>query len=357
MQIIDQSSDAFQLTVQDPDMRFYLQRFPFLMGPDGTMNQLGREAVLNGLAPRNRARVATVVHRLMPQETELTTDQAERLRSIMDKSGVPEAARAEMIDDYGWEAKLVPQDVKDALVIGCANGTELMFLRAVLPNANITAIDYEDEIPEARKRAIGLRFFQGDMNALLESFGQEFDLISSNHTLEHLYTLDEVLATLAGLLRPNGALISTLPMDGMDGSPFLEKVKDAVRRRTIHPLDIVYLDAGHPWKTNPRDIDVTFQEVGFAQPLLYQRQLHLSRFAAYGEKWFKVELALGRTLHTLFFGGPRSIAKVLFPKNPPRILVRVLLGLERRVWFGSNILKNRFTQEVLVLARKNSTTM
>jgi hypothetical protein len=33
---------------------------------------------------------------------------------------------------------------------------------------------------------------------------------------------------LRDLLRQHGALISTLPMDGMDGSPFLEKVKDMV---------------------------------------------------------------------------------------------------------------------------------
>jgi hypothetical protein len=55
------------------------------------------------------------------------------------------------------------------------------------------------------------------------------------------------------------------------------------------------------------------------------------------------------------FGWPRSTAKVLFSQNPPRIFCGVLSGLERRVWFGSNNLKNRYTYEVLVLARKNST--
>jgi SAM-dependent methyltransferase len=354
MQILDLSSDAFQLTVEDSAMRLYLQRFPFLMGPDSRMNELGRQAIYNGLALRNRQRVATAVHRLMPQETQLTAEQMNRLLRIMDESGVPQAARAEMIDDYGWEANLVPPETKDALVLGCADGTELMFLRAVLPDTNITALDYEDQIPEARKQAIRVRFLQGDMNALLATFGQEFDLISSNHTLEHLYTPNEVLTTLAGLLRQHGALISTLPMDGMDGSPFLEKVKATVKEKTAHPLDVVYLDAGHPWKTNPTDLDLTFQEVGFERPLLYQRQLHLSRFASFGERRFKAQLAFGRALHTLFFGLPRSIAKVLFSTNPPRIFCRVLLGLERRVWFGSNNLKNRYTQEVLVLARKNS---
>jgi SAM-dependent methyltransferase len=267
---------------------------------------------------------------------------------------VPQALRAGMIDDYGWEANLVPLDTKDALVIGCADGIELMFLRAMLPEATITALDYEDVIPEARKQATGVRFLQGDMNALLASFGQEFDLISSNHTLEHLYTPNEVLTTLAGLLRNNGALISTLPMDGMEGTPFLEKVKDAAIRKTAHPLDVVYLDAGHPWKTNPADLDATMQEAGFERPLLYQRQQHLSRSIPFGERRFKAGLATGKALHTVFFVWPRSLAKVIFTKNPPRILNACLLGAERRVWFGSNLLKNIYTQEVLVLARKNS---
>jgi hypothetical protein len=205
-----------------------------------------------------------------------------------------------------------------------------------------------------RKRVTGVRFFKGDMNALLASFGQEFDLISSNHTLEHLYTPNEVLTTLAGLLRPHGALISTLPMDAMDGSPFLEKVKTATLRKTAHPLDVVYLDAGHPWKTNPADMDATMREVGFDRPKFYQRQMHLSRYAAFGEKRFKAQLAFGKILHSIFFSGPRSLTKMVFSNNPPDLLNRCLLAAERRVWFGANILKNRYTQEVLVLARKDS---
>jgi SAM-dependent methyltransferase len=356
MYILDESKDAFQLTVQDSSMRRYLQRYPFLLGPDDAMNERGHQVIYDGLRPRNRQQVATPVNRLMPPETKLAAEEMERLLRIMDESRIAQSERAEMIDDYGWEANLVPRDTKAALVLGCADGRELMFLRAVLPDATITALDYENQMSEALKQAVGVRFFQGDMNALLESFGQEFDLVSSNHTLEHLYTPNEVLTTLAGLLRPNGALISTLPMDGMDASPFIEKVRDAAAKKMAHPLDVVYLDAGHPWKTNPADLEMTFQEAGFERPLLYQRQLHLSRYASFGEKRFKAELAFGRALHTLFFGWPRSIAKVLFSQNPPKIFCRVLLGLERRVWFGSNNLKNRYTYEVLVLARKNSAT-
>jgi hypothetical protein len=112
---------------------------------------------------------------------------------------------------------------------------------------------------------------------------------------------------------------------------FWEKVKDAARKKAVHPLDIVYLDAGHPWKTNPADIAVTLQETGFEWPQLYQRQQHLSRPAALGEGRFKAELAFGKALHALLFGWPRCLSKALLPEKPQRIFSTDLLAAERRV--------------------------
>jgi SAM-dependent methyltransferase len=354
MQIIESSHDAFQLIVRDPATRAYLQRHPFLMGPDPAMNASCREVILKGLSSRNREKTPTVITRLPPGETQLTEEQMYRLHQIMDNAKIPPAMRAGMIDDYAWEANLVPRYSRDVLVLGCADGPELMFLRAVLPNATITAVDYEDSIPQATQEAVGVRFFHGDMNAILANFGQEFDLISSNHTLEHLYTPNEILALLATLLRKGGALISTLPMDGMEGSPFLKKIKKVVSTKTVHPLDVVYLDAGHPWKTNPADLVATMQETGFQHPFLYQRQRHLSRAIPFGEVGFRAKLAIGRTLHAVFFACPRSLMKIIFRRSAPRIINRCLLGAERRVWFGSNLLKNIFTQEIVVLAYKTA---
>lgn len=64
-------------------------------------------------------------------------EQMDRVKRMMDESEVPEAVCAEMIDGNGWEANLVPIDAKSVLVLGCADGTEIMFLRAVLPDASI----------------------------------------------------------------------------------------------------------------------------------------------------------------------------------------------------------------------------
>lgn len=351
-----QDYDAFQLTITDPAVRAYLQRYPFATGPDSAMNAHCRQEIGIHLAVRPRPRMATRVVRLKPDETRLAAEEIDRLERILDESEVPQAARAEMINDFAWEANLVPRDVKDVLVIGCGNGEELMFLRAVLPETNITALDYTDSVPPARKRATGVRFFQGDMQALLSGFGQEFDLISSNHTLEHLYMPNEVLTTLAKILRPHGALISVLPMDGWEHNPFLAQTRDMATKTAVYPLDVVYLDAGHPWKTNPDDLNATLQEVGFEPPQFYQREEHLSRCIKGNEKQLKTGLAIGKMLHLFAFRLPRSLMKLLFPQTPPNLLSKCMLAAERRVWFGTNRLKNTYTPEILILAQKRSST-
>jgi SAM-dependent methyltransferase len=181
---------------------------------------------------------------------------------------------------------------KNVLVIGCGKGEELLFLCAVLTQARITALDYRDELSPALKQATGVRLIVGNMNEILPRLGQEFDLICSNHTLEHLYKPAETLAKLVSVLRPEGALISTLPMDGMSSNRFLTDVRKVVDRKNSHPLDVVYLDAGHPWKTNPVDLVATLLEAGFESPRLYQREQHLSRVANGGERQLRRGLAL-----------------------------------------------------------------
>jgi len=344
--------DALQLAIDDPAMRAYLQRYPFGVGPDRAMNARCADAIRNGIVIRCRTKPATVT-RLKPEETNLTPEQMARLQKIMDEAGVPQSARAEMIDDYAWEATFIPRDTKNALVIGCGDGTEIMFLRAVCPDAAITALDYDDVIPPARKKATGVLLHRGDLHALLTRLKPEYDLITSNHTLEHLYTPNEILTMLNGLLPEGGFLLSTLPMDGLAGTPFLDKVREIALTRKADPLDFVYVDAGHPWKTNPADLSATLQETGFEAPSLYQREQHLSRMAACGERRFRAEMAVGKALHSVFFAMPRSLTKLLAGK-PASVVSKYLLAIERRTWFGTNRLKNRYTPEVLFLTAKKS---
>jgi 2-polyprenyl-3-methyl-5-hydroxy-6-metoxy-1,4-benzoquinol methylase len=348
---------AFEMPIRESAMRAYLQRYPFAIGPDPEMNARCLEAIRKNFAIRKSAnglpirRGADATVRLMPHETTLSAEMLARVYALMDQADLPKECRDYLINDFGWEAKLIPSGATDVLVVGCGNGMELLFLRAALPDASLTAVDYADSLTPQVKTATGVRFLGGDMNEILETLDRKFDLVSSNHTLEHMYSPDQMIATLSGLLREDGALISTLPMDAVEGSPFLDKVTEIARNGEVHPIDVVYLDAGHPWKTNPADLQATFLSAGFAKVDLYQRAEHLSRPVAATQAKFHGRKKLGLKLHALFFGAPRAIAKAL-SKAPPAIVVRALLAAERRTWFGANMLKNLYTQEVCVVAYK-----
>jgi len=229
---------------------------------------------------------------------------------------------------------------------------ELIFLRAILPEARITAIDYHDSIIPEVKKIVGVAFLEGDMDLHLSSLTGGYDLIFSNHTLEHLYMPDEITQNFHRLLAPGGNLISTLPMDGNPGTPFLGKVARIAAAKDFHPLDLVFLDAGHPWKTNGPDLNQTLSAAGFNQITIYQRSNHLSRYVAGNRLQFDAGKYLGHALHALFFGVPRTLAKIFVPEKAQTGFSRILLAVERRVWFGTGNLKNHFTEEALVHASK-----
>jgi len=344
---------AFQMPIEDGAMQAYLQGHPFAMGPDAAMDERCKDAIRRefGRRPVGSDDGSTV--RLKPDEALLNAEALERVKELMDRAGISVKARDGMINDFGWEAERVPRGSKELLVLGCGDGVELMFLRAVLPEVRITAVDYYDNVKPALKEAVGLTFFGGDINKILDGLEPKYDLVFSNHTLEHLYTPDKMLAKIFGLLVAGGALVSTLPMDAMPGGAHAGKLAAiAGSGGEIHPLDYVYLDAGHPWKTNPADLRATFQRAGFAKVELFQRAEHLSRYVAATEKEFRAGLERGLRWNAAVFGTIRGLLKAVYPRSAPRGVVRLILAADRRVWFGVNTLKNKYSQEACVRAVK-----
>ncbi len=342
---------GYQIRVDDPALQAYLQRYPFASGPDPAKNAAGRDAILHGLQVRPLGNEPRQVL-LRPEETRLAAPELERLRALFETLGIDASRRKTLEDDFGWEANLVPRTTRQVLILGVGDGMELLFLRAVLPEARITAIDYHDSVPEAVKQAVKLRFLEGDMNAHLQALRAEFDLIMSNHTMEHFYTPDETIGTLFGLLARAGVLIGTLPMDGKPGSPFLERVQRIAAKKHVRPVDLVFLDSGHPWKTTPADLEGTLRRAGFQEVTVYQRAEHLSRPVPGTRAEYRRGRRLGLVLHGAFFRLPRALGRLLPGSGAQAMFAKVLLAAERRVWFGSNNLKNRYTEEALVYATK-----
>jgi SAM-dependent methyltransferase len=340
---------AFEMRITDPAMQAYLQRYPFASGPDDAMNQAARAAIVENLKAREPGFPAEVTL-LDHEQAELPPGEMQRAQAMLADLKLP-AERVETVrHDFAWEANLVPRNARRVLVIGCGDGMELIFLRAVLPQAQIVAIDYYDNLKGDLKQRVGVEFFGGDMQMHLRALTTKFDLIFSNHTLEHLYIPDETIETLFGLLAPGGTLVSVLPMDGKETSPFREKISQVAQERTLAPADMVYIDAGHPWKTNPGDLKRTLSKVGFGEITFYQRGSHLSRFRAMDQAQLARGHKRARLLQAVIFGPAHAVARTLFPRQAPAGLLKLLYAAERRVPFGPNTLKNAYTEEVLLKA-------
>ncbi len=186
---------AIQIHLDNPKLQAYQQRYPFAQGPNLEMNQLGRSAIAKGVKFRPTA-PNTKTCLLKHEQTLLAAAEQSRAESLLDQIGIPDNEKRMYFDDFEWETNFVPRETKSVLVIGCGNGIELIFLRAVLPNARIMAIDYHDARLPKLGSTVGMQFLQGDICEHLASFDRSYDLIFSNHTLEHLYDPDEMLPSL-----------------------------------------------------------------------------------------------------------------------------------------------------------------
>lgn len=341
---------ALQISIHDPEIQAYLQRYPFIGGPDREMNARAYDAVNSSLSLRPIGRPCVPVM-LKPEQTRLAKDELAVLFRMLADMKLTERRRSIHLNDFGWETNLVPRTAKEVLVIGCGDGVELVFLRAILPQARITAIDYHDSLLPGVKDTVGVDFLEGDMNLHLKSLTNSYDLIFSNHTMEHSYAPDELLATLISLMRPGGTFMAVLPMAGMEGTPFLSKLHRFSTASRLHPLDMIFVDAGHPWKTHPQDLRRTLEDAGLTSVILYQRTNHLSRPLAASPARFEIGKRVWITWNTIMFEAWRKLIKLVFPGQVPRKLLKLYFGIERRFVFGTNRLMNRYAQEALAMGR------
>ena len=344
----DRAAPGLQIEVVEPELQAYLQRYPFASGPDEAKNARGRAAA-EGVRLRE-AGVPFAVTLLEPVETLLADEEERRLQLLFERVGVTAAEQRTHRDDFGWEANLVPRSARNVLVLGCGDGVESLFLRAVLPEARLTALDYGNSLLPGVAEATGVRFLAGDMHEHLRGLRREYDLAFSNHTLEHMYAPDATLAAVAALLVPGGHVLSTLPLMGEHGSPFLERVRrQAEQGGRIHPVDLVFFDLGHPWKTNPADIVATLGRAGFAGVKVYQRVGHKGRPMAATETELHGKRRTARLLYGLLLAPVRWVAKGMWAlgmKQSPRWL----FALERRLPFGVNNTMNLLSEEACFVA-------
>jgi len=346
---------AIQIPIDDPALQAYLQKYPF-GGPNLDLNALARREVAARMYLRPEARAVEIVL-LKPAQTRLAFEEENRVVALLGSIGLNEEQKRTHLNDFAWEANMLPRDAKNVLVIGCGDGIELLFLRAALPGARITALNYHQSLLPGVQEKTGISFVAGDMNKLLPTFKSEYDLVYSNHTLEHLYSPDETLKVIANLIVPQGRMVSVLPMVGRKGAPFLEKLREFLSKRDrkesaeIHPMEAVFFDFGHPWKTNPDDLAATLERAGLGSARLYQREEHLARSVQTSAKKFHAKRERMVLSNRLFWGPVEALA-MLLPKLLSEKAARYVLAAERRLFLGTLHVMNEFSEEVLFVAQK-----
>jgi 2-polyprenyl-3-methyl-5-hydroxy-6-metoxy-1,4-benzoquinol methylase len=342
---------ALLIRIHDDEMQAYLQRCPYASGADSEMNARGLAGVRGGLEIRNPREPATVEFQTSA-ESALSTAATERFRALARRAGLDEDTIARSLDDYGWKARNLPAETRHVLSIGCGDGRELLFLRAVLPEARITAYDWKNGLLPGIAEVATATFGEANFLQLLATGPDRHDAIFSNHVLEHMYDPDEVLRNLHRCLRPGGALVSALPMDGAVGAPMFERLLLAARNpASVHALDMDWIDAGHPWKTNPPDLREAVLRAGFVSCRLIQRPDHLSRTVARGGADFERDKRIATAGNRALFGWLTEVAKRV-SSEPPTPLRRAWFAVQARSRFGSNRVKNDFSEEVVFVARK-----
>jgi SAM-dependent methyltransferase len=343
------TAHAFNIRLPDSSRHAYAQKYCFLHGPDRELNRALRREVVASKVPLSEERDADKLASVSWEELQRVETSLREMLKVPAELRIADDTLERWIPDLGWKIATLPADAKSVLILGSASGREALFVRHQLPDARIVVADFEDERLPNLERALGVEFYQGDFNELLANNPSSFDVVFSNHVLEHLFDPARTLQLSKHALRPGGRLISALPLDGQPRAPF----SGVLNVTELHPLDMCTVDVAHAWKTNISELTRELRASGFRELSFRGRD----KFFSAAERTYPSRAAferrarVGLVLNRALFGTTRAALKKVFPHEAPYWLVRACFGLEQRVWFGSNRLKNEFSLEALVVAR------
>jgi SAM-dependent methyltransferase len=342
-------SHAYNIRLQDSQVHAYAQEHCFLNGPDHALNRRLRSAVTAAAIALTPERDSDKITWIELREQHRIEQELAAQLFVPPQFGLKKKTLDQWIANLGWKVRMIPETARSVLVLGSATCREALFIRQRLPHAHIVCTDFvDDRLPQVES-LLGVEFHRGDFNQLLEAHRGEFDVVFSNHVLEHLFDPSKTLALACRALSPTGAFIAALPLDGQPDTPF----STALARSPLHPLDMCTVDVAHAWKTNVTDLLEKLSAAGFQSIQLTGRDGHFS----VADRVFRTRKAferrrhLGLLLNRFAFVSTRAALKQLFPNEVPLSVLKTVFGIEHRTWFGSNRLKNEFSIECLLTAR------
>jgi SAM-dependent methyltransferase len=98
--------------------------------------------------------------------------------------------------------------------VGCSNGYVTAILRARLQPKRTVGFDHvESHLQRGRSEHPEIEFRSIDLNRPLPPGHETFDLVTCFETLEHVGRLEQAIANLLALTRPEGMLLITVPIE------------------------------------------------------------------------------------------------------------------------------------------------
>lgn len=350
----DSEPKAILLALKDPNLIRHVQAGR-IAGPDepDAYRPLLR-ALGEGFQTRPDAdpRAAAVEVQAAPPEDPAWTHDfnaaLEHLKKQLGDADTPFSAASEA--RFRWKMTLIAPGTTSILDLGPRDGAELVFLRALAPGAQIQAIDFQNHVPKERLKATGAELTTAPFERELSKRLGQYDLVFSNHVLEHLHDPDKTLRLIHDSLRPGGEIAAALPLEGLvNGTPTAKALKKGT---PAHPLDLHAIAPAHAWKTTPEDLAATLIGAGFDHVRVHYNSRRPATLATLPLDELGRRYRLGRRLNAASFGAARRVLKLIPGESFPRAAARAFASVERRVWFGEPTLTQSVSPEVVVTARR-----
>ncbi len=345
--------DAFLVHLVDRGHQKHIQRNPLLVGQLPLSKEL-REAWFAHFEIRKPLGT--------PFSQESIDVQLDKLVSPQDRAaiietcaliGLDETAADSIINTWGWKIARAPRGARRILAIGCSVGNEFVVLRALFPNAELNGVDYDVAIPTQWRRALRLGDLQEQhLEEYLAAHRESFDLVFSNHTLEHVSTPNETLRLVREALVSGGICVSALPLEGDISNPFYDDLLSiAEGRRKFDPqLDIEFISPSHAWKTNREDLASTLRAAGFSDIHILTRVNYPTSGQALHVSTFHRRQVLGGFLERTTLRYLRRGLRWMYPGDLPYPATKIYYAIASRCWFSRMRMVHHLTHEVVFTA-------
>jgi SAM-dependent methyltransferase len=307
----------------------YMQRHPYLTGPDSIMNhQLRRKTKRNWRRyDIHHAPVAVTALEAPGYDVDPAVRTSPNWRPAYER--------------YAWKVNRIPHSAENVLFMGCGNGAEIGALRCIGSTARIMAVDFREAFRAEARQAFEFEFTMARWIDYLHAHRESYEAAFSNHCMEHIYNdPTEVLRAVAGCLCRGGTYVFAMPIEASASNPYA-RFYPWLLNSLMYSAMLDGIDCGHPWKSDLADIAQRLEGCGFAEVCFFFRE---------GGKPY------GPLVSDPLFDSPdpgpdgadASIPTVGWCATD--LLLRSLYKLKSALRFDR--IKNARTHEVLVVARK-----